>query len=67
MVEWLYWLDYGAESRHKVVSSGLGFAMRQLENSLCQPSSEWVPFFELGKAKATKERDGGAFRQLCPR
>ena len=26
------------------VSSRLGFAMRQLENSLCQPSSKWVPF-----------------------
>ena len=32
-------LDYDAESRRKVVSSRLGFAMRRLENSLCQPSS----------------------------
>ena len=38
----------------KVVSSRLGFAMRRLENSLCQLSSKWVPFFELGKAKAAK-------------
>ena len=44
VVEWLEQLEYGAESRRKVVSSRLGFAMRQLENSLCQPSSEWEPF-----------------------
>ena len=35
---------YGAESRRKVVSSRLRFAVRPLENSLCQPSSKWVPF-----------------------
>ena len=34
MVEWLERLDYGAESRREVVSSRLGFAMRQLEHSL---------------------------------
>ena len=34
MVKWLERLDYGAESRHKVVSSRLGFAMLQLENSV---------------------------------
>ena len=28
------WLGYGEESRHKVVSSRLGFAMPRLENSL---------------------------------
>ena len=44
VVDWLERLDYGAESRRKVVSSRLGFAMRRLENSLCQPSSKWVPF-----------------------
>ena len=44
VVEGLERLDYGAESRCKVVSSRLGFAMRRLENSLCQPSSKWVPF-----------------------
>ena len=32
----------------------LGFAMQQLEISLCQPSTKWVPFFELGKDKAAK-------------
>ena len=44
VVKWLERLDYGAESHHKVVGSRLGFAMRRLENSLCQPTSEWVPF-----------------------
>ena len=34
VVEWLEQLGYGAESRRKVVSSRLGFAMRKLENSL---------------------------------
>ena len=27
---------------------------RRLENSPCQPSSKWVPFFELGKDRAAK-------------
>ena len=44
MAEWLERLDYGAESRRKVVSPRLDFAMRRLENSLCRPSSKWVPF-----------------------
>ena len=47
IVEWLEQLDYGAESRHKVVSSRLGFAIRGLKKSLCQPSSKWVPFSGL--------------------
>ena len=44
VVEWLERLGYGAESRRKVVRSRLCFAMRGLENSLCQPSSKWAPF-----------------------
>ena len=44
MVEWIEWLDYGAEGCHKVVSSRLGFAMQCLKNTLCQPNSEWIPF-----------------------
>ena len=36
-------VGYGAES-HCKVSLRLGFAMQQRENSLCQPSSKWVPF-----------------------
>ena len=43
MVEWSESLDCGAECRRKVVNSRLGFAMRRLENYLCQPSSRWVP------------------------
>ena len=54
MVEWLERLNYGAESRRKVESSRLGFAMRRLENFPCQPSSEWVLFFESGKDKPAK-------------
>ena len=61
MVEWLERLDYGAESRRKVVSSRLDFAMRRLENSLCQPSSEWVPFSNQGRLRQQKERDGLRF------
>ena len=34
VVEWLELLDYVAESRRKVVSSRLDFAMRRLENSV---------------------------------
>ena len=49
VVKWLEQLGYGAESRRK-----REFAMRQLENSLCQSSCKWVPFFELGKDKAAK-------------
>ena len=44
LVKWLEQLDYSAESCLKVVNSRLGFVMLGLENSLCQPSSQWVPF-----------------------
>ena len=39
-VEWLERLGYGAKSRRKVVSSKLGFDMRQLENSFCQSGNK---------------------------
>ena len=52
VVEWLEWLSYGAESRRKVVSSRLGFAMRRPE-----PSSEWVSFLNQGRIRQPK-RDG---------
>ena len=55
VVEWLERLGNGAENRRKVVSSGIGFAMRHLEN--CQPDSKWVPFPESG-IRQQKERDG---------
>ena len=54
VVEWLERRGYGAESRRKVVSSRLCFAIRLLENFLCQSSSKWVTFFESGKNKAAK-------------
>ena len=37
------------------MSSRLGFAIRLLENFLCQPSSKWVTFLNQGKNKAAKE------------
>ena len=40
------------------VSSRLGFAMRRLENSLCQPNSKWVPFSNKGRIRQRMERDG---------
>ena len=67
VVEWFEQLDYGAESRRKVVSSRLGFAMRRLENSLCRPSSEWVPFSNWGRLWQRKEREGLRLHQLFPR
>ena len=51
VVEWLKRLDYGAEGRRKVVSPRLGF----VENSHCQPSSEW----KLRKAKAKAAKGEG--------
>ena len=65
MVKWLERLDHGAENRHEVVSSRLGFTMRQLEHSLCQPNSEWVPF-RIGEGYGSDRRGmGSAFHQLC--
>ena len=40
------------------MSSRLGFAIRLLENFLCQPSSKWVPFSKQGKIRQRTERDG---------
>ena len=50
-----------AESRRKVESSRLDFAVRRLEYSLFQPSSEWVPFSNQGRIRQQKERDGLCF------
>ena len=69
MVECFERQDYGTKSRSKVVSSRLGFAMRRLENSPCQRSSEWVPFSNEGRLRQRKKRDGLhlSARELCPR
>ena len=37
--------------------------VRGWASPFCQPSNEWVPFFELGKAKAAK---GGGWVRLSP-
>ena len=57
MVEWLERLDYGTESRRKVVSSRLGFALRRLENSLCH----------LFRIRQRKERDGLLLSSTVPK
>ena len=67
MVGWLEQLDNGAESRRKVVSSRLGLAMWRLENSLCRPSSEWVPFSILGRLRQGKDRDGLCLSSAVPK
>ena len=40
------------------MSSRLGFAIRLLENFLCQSSSKWVTFSNQGKIRQRKEPDG---------
>ena len=35
-------------------------SMQGLENSLCQPSSKWVPFSNKGRIRQQKEKD-----ELC--
>ena len=40
------------------MSSRLSFAIRRLENSLYQPSSKWVPFFDSDKGKAARGEVG---------
>ena len=52
MVELLERLSYCAESRRKVVSTRLGFAMQRMENSVFPAVN--CTFFELWKDKATK-------------
>ena len=35
----------------------LGFAIRRQENSVCKPSSKWIPFSNQGKKRQRKKRD----------
>ena len=69
MVGWLERLSYGAESRRKIVQSNPFFAIRKMENSICQPSSKWVPFSnQSGKDQETiGERWASTIHLLCPR
>ena len=44
VAEWLERLGYAAESRRKVVSSRLGFAMRRLKTLSVNPAVNWHLF-----------------------
>ena len=60
-MKWLEWLGYDAESCSKVVSLRLGFAMRQLKNSV-------NPSFQIKEEKGSEWRGmGSTFHLLCPR
>ena len=50
VVEWLGRLDYGAESRRRVVSSRLGFAIRRLENAV-NPALNGYLFSNKGRLR----------------
>ena len=70
IVAWLETLRLGAGSCCRVVKSQTCFAIQRLENSLCQPSSKWVPFVESGKDKAAKGDSPGmdsAFSSAVPK
>ena len=56
MVKWLERLSYGEESCRKVVSSRLGFVMRQWKTLSVNPAVNGT-FFESGNDKAAK-REG---------
>ena len=45
----------------------LGFAMQRLETSLCQPSSKWIPFSNLGRIRQQKEKDGRRLSSAVPK
>ena len=67
MVEWLEQLGVGAGSCLTVVSSRLGFAMRRIEHSLCQPSGKWVPFSNWATIRQRKLRDGLRLSLVVPK
>ena len=43
------------------------FAMGRMENSLCQPSSKWIPFLNQGRIRQPRREMGSTFHHLCPR
>ena len=64
VVEWLGRLDYGAESRRRVVSSRLGFAIRRLENSVNQALNGYL--FRIREGWDSDRRGiSSAFHLLC--
>ena len=58
-----FYLGYGAEKRRKVVSSRLGFAIRRLESSLCQPNSK----SNQRRIRQQKEKDGLCLSSAVPK
>ena len=56
-MEWFECLGYDAESRRKVVSSRLGFAIRRLENSV-NPAVNGYLFSNQRKRRQRKETNG---------
>ena len=67
VVRWLERLGYGAGKRRKVVSSRLGFAIRRLKSSLCQPNSKWVPSSNQRRIRQQKEKDGLCLSSAVPK
>ena len=67
VVEWLETLDYGAESRRRVMSLNPGFAIRRLEISLYPPSSKWVPTSNQERIRQRKKRNGLRFSYVVPK
>ena len=69
MVYWLERLDYGVESRRKVVSSRLGYAMRRLENSVNPAVNGYLFRIREGEGWAprkARERDGLRLSSAVP-
>ena len=67
VVRWLERLGNGADKRRKVVSSRLGFAIRRLKSSLCQPNSKWVPSSNQRRIRRQKEKDGLCLTSAVPK
>ena len=53
--------------RRKVLSSRLGFAIRRLKSSLCQPNSKWVPSSNQRRIRQQKEKDGLCLSSAVPK
>ena len=67
MVEWFERLDYGAESRRKVVSSRLASPCDDWK-TLYVPSAVNGYLFRIRESKGSGRRGmDSAFHQLCPR
>ena len=67
VVRWLERLGNGADKRRKVVSSRLGFAIRRLKSSLCQPNSKWVPSSNQRRIGSKRREMSFAFHFAVPK